>query len=515
MQIIKSFVCGGWHEGKGTPIAVFNPATEEKIGEIRAGDTDMKAVLAYARSRGVPALSSMTFGERGELLKAVAVALHAKRDELLDLSIRCAGTPRGDAKFDVDGAIGTLTAYASWGIALGSRRWLLDGEIETLGRSPRFSGRHVLMPRRGVAVHINAFNFPAWNMMEKAACALLAGAPVIEKPGTPTAMLAARICEIIVEAGCLPDGAWQFIVGPTGDLLDHLDEQDSLAFTGSSGTAAILRGHPNLVRRNVRVNMEADSLNTAILFPDVDPESPTFAMYVSNVALDITQKSGQKCTAVRRIVVPSDRVGVVRERLVAALSEVKVGDPSDSAVRVGPLASASQLADVRAGIARLAASCETAVGGAAPVAPTGYFVAPTLFVAPSPETSVVHEHEVFGPVATIVPFDGSVAEASRIVALGKGALVTSIYTNDAAVALAATAEIAPWTGRVWIGSDRMAEQQLPPGMVLPASIHGGPGRAGGGEELGGLRGLAFHLQRTAVQGFKGVLEGFAPDAPAS
>lgn len=515
MQILKSFVCGRWHEGEGAPIPVFNPTTEETIGEIRAGGIDMKAVVDWARTRGVPALRAMTFGQRGEMLKSMATALHAKRDELLDLSIRCAGTPRGDAKFDVDGAIGTLTAYASWGIALGDRRWLLDGEIEALGRSPRFSGRHVLMPRRGVAVHVNAFNFPAWNMMEKAACALLAGAPVIEKPGTPTAMLAARICEVLLENACLPEGAWQFIVGPTGDLLDHLDEQDVLAFTGSSGTAALLRGHPNLVRRNVRVNMEADSLNTAILFPDVDPESPTFAMFVANAALDITQKSGQKCTATRRIVVPSNRVDLLRERLAAALSEVKVGDPSDASVRVGPLASAAQLKDVRAGIDRLAGACALACGGSAPVASKGWFVAPTLFVAPSADTDVVHAHEVFGPVATIVPFDGTVAEAARIVGLGKGALVTSLYTNDAATAVLATAEIAPWTGRVWIGSDRMAEQQLPPGMVLPASIHGGPGRAGGGEELGGLRGLSFYLQRTAVQGFKGVLEGFAPDALAS
>ncbi len=510
MQTLKSYVCGNWHEGTESPISLVNPTTEAVIGTIKSGGVDMKAVVAYARQKGLPALRALSFGARGELLKQVAAAIHSHRDELLELSIRCAGTPRGDAKFDIDGAIGTLTAYATWGIAIGDRHWICDGDIETLGRSSRFSGRHVLVSRQGIAVHINAFNFPAWNMMEKAACALLAGAPVVEKPGTPTCMLAARISEIIVASGALPEGAWQLILGSVGDLFDHLTEQDGVAFTGSSGTAAVIRGNANLVRRNVRVNLEADSLNTAVLLGDVDVESPTFAMFISNVALDITQKSGQKCTATRRILVPRAHVEAVTARLVSTLAESKIGDPSDAAMRVGPLASAAQLRDVRTGIAKLAAECVTACGGAGPIAEKGYFVAPTLFVAPNARTPVVHEHEVFGPVATILPFDGTVAEAAAIVALGQGSLVTSIYTNDSASAASIVDSIAPWTGRIWIGSDRMAEQQLPPGMVLPASIHGGPGRAGGGEELGGLRGLGFYMQRTAVQGFKGILESLAP-----
>ncbi|HYC76305.1 MAG TPA: aldehyde dehydrogenase family protein, partial [Planctomycetota bacterium] len=307
--------------------------------------------------------------------------------------------------------------------------------------------------------------------------------------------------QILVESKALPEGAFQFLAGGAGDLLDRLGAQDCLAFTGSSGTAALLRGNANVVRRNVRVNFEADSLNAKVLGPDVQEGDDLLGFFVNQIHLEMTQKAGQKCTAVRRILVPTPLIGAVRERLVAALQATKVGDPASADVRMGPLASARQLKDVREGVGRFAAKMETATGGAAPVAPKGYFVAPTLFAAKDAATSPAHDEEVFGPVATLMPYSGDAAEAAALVGRGEGGLVTSLYSNDADWLGAATVGVAPWCGRVWTATDKTADKALPSGAVHPASIHGGPGRAGGGEELGGLRGLHFYLQRTAVQGY--------------
>jgi oxepin-CoA hydrolase/3-oxo-5,6-dehydrosuberyl-CoA semialdehyde dehydrogenase len=285
-----------------------------------------------------------------------------------------------------------------------------------------------------------------------------------------------------------------------------MESQDSLAFTGSSATAVNLRGNGNLVRRNVRVNIEADSLNAAIVGPDLDSGSETWTLFVNNVVTDMTQKTGQKCTAVRRILVPSDRADEAREALVDALSRVKVGDPAENDTRMGPLASKAQLTDVRAGVEKLLTAAVAACGGVKPVREKGYFLAPTLCVAKNARAEAVHAEEVFGPVATIVPYSGDANEAIELAALGGGCLVSSLYSNDAPWSERVALGIGPWTGRVWVGSDKMAEASLAPGMVLPSMIHGGPGRAGGGEELGGLRGLAFYLQRVAIQGFKGHVE---------
>lgn len=513
MRTLESYTCGQWQRGTGKAAALFNPTTEEVVGEASSEGVDFKATLAHAREVGGPALRALSFGERAALLKALSGAIHEHREELIALSIENAGTTRSDAKFDIDGATGTLAAYAHFGKGLGEARSLPSGEGVQLGRTARFWGQHVLVPRLGAAVHINAFNFPAWNMMEKAACALLAGCPVIEKPGTPTAVVAWRIAQIVIESGVLPEGAFQIVCGSAGDLLDHMQAQDSLAFTGSSGTAALLRGHPNLVRHNVRCNMEADSLNAAILGPDVEDDSETYGLFLSNVALDITQKTGQKCTAVRRIFVPAERVEAVRDDLVAALGRIQVGDPSVRETRMGPVASANQYADVRAGIERLSGSAEVACGGLERPAglDKGWFIAPTLLVASDGNADVFHDEEVFGPVATILPYSGDADEVAALVARGGGGLVTSAYSNDNAWTEAIVHGLAPWHGRIWLGSDRMAEQSLAPGMVLPAMIHGGPGRAGGGEELGGLLGLEFYLQRTALQGFQGfVAKKFGP-----
>jgi oxepin-CoA hydrolase/3-oxo-5,6-dehydrosuberyl-CoA semialdehyde dehydrogenase len=507
MQTLESYVQGRWHAGAGQAATLVNPASEEPLARCSSHGVDFRGVLAHARETGSPALRALGFRERGERLAALSAAIHEQREELIDLAVANGGNTRGDAKFDIDGATGTLAAYAALARSLPDAPFLLDGAGVQLGRTARFWGQHVRVPRRGAAVHVNAFNFPAWGMMEKAACALLAGVPVVEKPGTPTALVAWRLAQITVRSGLLPEGSYQFIAGSLGDLLDHLGAQDNLAFTGSSATGAKLKGHPGLVRGNVRVNIEADSLNAAVLAPDVAASAEAYALFLANVVLDMTQKAGQKCTAVRRVLVPAERVNEVRADLAAELARVQVGDPADKATRMGPLATAEQLADVRAGIERLAAEAEIACGGPDPIRERGYFVAPTLLVASRADLAAVHADEVFGPVATVLPYSGDAAEAAAIVRLGGGGLVASVYTNDAGWAARCVAEMGAWHGRIWIGSDKMAEQSLAPGMVLPALVHGGPGRAGGGEELGALRGLEFYTQRLALQGFKGLIEG--------
>jgi len=506
MITLQSYVLGRWQAGTGTPEILVDPTSQEPLAEVSSEGIDLAATLRYGREHGGPALRALGFDERGELLMGLSKAIHAHRDELLELSIQNAGTTRGDGKFDVDGATGTLAAYAHFAKELGQRRFALDGPAGQLGRTARFAGQHLRVPRLGIAVHVNAFNFPAWNQCEKMACALLAGMPVLEKPGTPTALVAWRIAQILVESGLLPAGAYQFLCGRARDLIDHLGPQDVLAFTGSAATGAKLRGNPAVVRHNTSVNLEADSLNAAVLAPDVERDSETYDLFLANVELDMIQKSGQKCTAVRRVLVPAERLREVADDLVARLGQVQVGDPRSQETRMGPLASAQQLADVRAGIQALAAEAEILCGGTGEVHAKGFFVAPTLLAARNPSAAVFHELEVFGPVATLLPYSGSAEEAIERVNQGGGGLVASLYSNDRAWSEAVVLGIAPWHGRVWVGSDKMAAQSVPPGTVLPASLHGGPGRAGGGAELGGLRGLEPYLQRTAVQGFQGFIE---------
>ncbi|MBL8859474.1 MAG: 3,4-dehydroadipyl-CoA semialdehyde dehydrogenase [Planctomycetes bacterium] len=516
MQTLSSHILGRWHTGTEKPVTLENPTTLAPLATVGSGGFDSKAVLAFAREKGGPALAALNFQERGKLLAALSGAIHEHRDELIQLALENGGNTRGDAKFDIDGATGTLMYYAGLGEKLGARTLLSDGEGLQLGRTARFWGQHVYTTRPGVALHINAFNFPAWGMLEKMACALLAGMPVIEKPGTPTALVAWRIAQIIVEKGILPAGVYQFVSGSLGDMLDHLGPQDVLAFTGSSGTGANLRGNANLIKHNVRVNIEADSLNAAVLAPDVDASSDAYGLFLSNVALDMTQKTGQKCTAVRRVFVPAERVKDVVADLVAQLGRTKVGDPSEKDVRMGPLASKSQFEEVKKGIERLAAHGTIATGGTDPIQPKGYFVAPTLIVAKDAQNPAFHAEEVFGPCAVVLPYSGDAVEAARLVNLGGGGLVCSVYGNDAEWTDRFVLLAAPWHGRIWIGSDKMAEQALPPGMVLPMMIHGGPGRAGGGDELGAERGLHFYMQRTALQGFKGAIEAtFGDKSPAT
>jgi 3,4-dehydroadipyl-CoA semialdehyde dehydrogenase len=510
--MLRSYVQGRWVEGQGSLATLVNPATEEPVARTGTSGIDFAAALDYARTGSFP-LREMTFAQRADALRAWSKTLHAHRDELIALAIANGGNTRGDAKFDVDGAIGTLAHYADLGAQLGSLRALRDGDPVQLGRTARYAGIHLWMPRDGIAVHINAFNFPAWGTAEKAAAALLAGMPIVTKPATSTALVAFRIAELAVETGALPAGAFSFVAGSPGDLLDRLGPQDVVAFTGSSQTAAKLRDQ--LGPRGVRLNVEADSLNAAVLGPDVEPGSATWDLFVADVTRDVTQKAGQKCTAVRRIFV-GPQLAAAQEALAERLSSVKVGDPARPEVGMGPVSTADQLRDVRAGIAKLAREAETLVGGARPVEGRGYFLMPTLLLARNPAAATaVHRDEVFGPVATLCATSGdSAAPAAKLAAglvqRGGGGLVCSVYSDDRDFLRAFVLAVAPYHGRVYVGSEKVAGQTMGPGTVLPQLVHGGPGHAGGGEELGGLRGLQLYSQRVAIQGDRALLDAIAP-----
>ena len=512
LTTLRSWAAGRWIEGTGELATLLNPATEEPLARAGTGGVDMAAALDHARTVGGPALRALTFAERGAALRAATDALQAHRNELLDLAVANGGNTRGDAKFDVDGAIFTLAAYADIGKALGATKVLVDGEGVTLGRSPRFHGQHVQVSRTGVAIHVNAFNFPAWGMAEKAAAALLAGMPVVSKPATSSAMVAHRMMEILVEAKALPEGALSLLVGSAGDLLEHVGPFDVIAFTGSSDTGITIRSMKPVIANSVRVNVEADSLNAAVLGPDAAPGSETWDYFVKDVLRDMTQKAGQKCTAIRRVLVPAESADRLRDDLVDRLASITVGNPAQEGVRMGPVATAGQLKDVRAGADQLARDGRLVFGNAdlKPVgAPEGkgFFTSPILVeVEPGAPAPTVHSREVFGPVATVVPYSGTAEEAAEIVGRGRGGLVSSVYSEDTAFTADLVLGIAPFHGRVFLGSARIAEASPGPGTVLPLLVHGGPGRAGGGEELGGVRGLALYMQRVALEGSRPVIE---------
>ena len=496
MLELRSYLGGQWRAGGGARQTLLNPATEAPLASASTEGLDLGAALEHARAKGGPALRALSFAQRGALIKGIADAMQDARDEPIGLGISNGGNTRSDAKFDVDGAIATLLAYAEIGTSLGDQKVILDGEGIQLGRSPRFHGQHVLTPRRGVAVHVNAFNFPAWGFAEKAAVALLAGMPVLAKPATSSALLAVRIVELLVEQKLLPEGALSLLVGAPRDLIKCLGAQDVLAFTGSGDTGERIRTLPNIIRHAVRVNVEADSLNAAVLGPDVEPRSDMYELFLKEVVRDMTQKAGQKCTAIRRIIVPAGVAAEVKSDLAELLAVVKVGDPADEETKMGPLATASQLADAHAGVERLGG--KIAFGGTGKVLERGFFISPILIDEPG---SAVHEHEVFGPIASLIAYSEDLA---AIVTRGNGGLVCSIYSEDHGFLDATVAEIAPFHGRIYLGHPKI-ELSPGPGTVLPQLVHGGPGKAGGGEELGGARGLAFYLQRTALEGSRPVI----------
>ena len=511
MQLLASYLSGSWSAGSGSRTTLVNPATEAALAEVSAGGHDLAGAFRFARETGARELGALTFAQRGALLAALAKAVSGAREELIALAVANGGNTRSDAKFDVDGGGVTLQHYAELGARLGTATLLADGEPIQVGRTARMGGQHVWTRRRGVAVHINAFNFPGWGLCEKLGPALLAGMPVITKPATATALVAHRLVELF--APLLPAGVLQLLVGPAGTLLDHCGPGDVVAFTGGSATARTLRSHPTLVEHGVRINVEADSLNAAILGPDVELTSEAGALFLADVTRDMTQKTGQKCTAIRRVLVPAARESDVLEAMKERLGGIAVGDPSREDVRMGPLATAQQLRDVREGIARLAAETEAVFGGTGEVSPIGvptgkgFFVGPVVRRVADPlECKALHAHEVFGPVTTVGPYDGDAARAAAFVAQGEGCLVSSAYSDDRDWVASFVGAAGAWTGRLYLGSSKMAAQSPGPGTVLPSLVHGGPGRAGGGEELGGERGVHGYMQRVALEGDASVLK---------
>ena len=513
VQELKSFVRGDFVSGTGARAELLNPSTEEVLATTSTEGIDMSAAVAFARETGGAELARTTFADRGAMLKAMSKAVIAHRDELLDLAMKNGGNTRSDGKFDVDGASGTLEYYGDLGAELGATNVMVDGDAAQVGRNARLAGQHAFVQRAGIAVHVNAFNFPAWGLAEKAACAILAGMPVISKPATSTAIVAHRMTEIFVAEKILPPGVLSFLAGGAGDLLDKLGGQDVLAFTGSHATGKKLRSGAAVLDRGTRVNVEADSLNAAVLGPDVEEGSDTESLFLADVTRDITQKTGQKCTAIRRVYVPRARLAAVVAELSDRLAKVRVGDTAHEEVTMGPVSTAQQHKDVKAGIEKLAGCSIIAFdGGAAGKAPIGqkdgkgFFHHPVLLVCESPKAGdAVHTHEVFGPVATVMPYD-SPAELVGLVGAGGGGLVSSVYSDDKTFLKATVLGIAAFHGRVTIGSAKISGQALPPGTVMPQLLHGGPGRAGAGEELGGRRGVGLYMQRVALQGDKALLD---------
>jgi 3,4-dehydroadipyl-CoA semialdehyde dehydrogenase len=509
MQLLASHLAGTWSVGSGSRTPLVNPATEETLAEVHAGGHDLAAAFAHARTAGAGELATLSFAQRGALLGSLAKAIHGAREELIALAIANGGNTRGDAKFDIDGGAVTLSHYADLGAKLGSGTLLADGEPIQVGRTARMGGQHVWARRPGVAVHINAFNFPAWGLCEKLATALLAGMPVITKPATATALVAHRLAQLFEPL--LPSGVLQTLIGPAGTLLDNVRSNDVVAFTGGSATAASLRS--KLAGSGARLNIEADSLNAAVLGPDVDLTSETGALFLADIVRDMTQKTGQKCTAIRRVLVPEARFSEVCDAMRERLSTLQVGDPSREEVRMGPLATAAQRDDVRAGIERLAAATESVHGGTGDITPVGiaagkgFFVGPVVRSTKDPlNCAPLNEHEVFGPVSTVGSYSGEAALAAAFIARGEGCLVSSAYSDERDWVATFVGAAAPWAGRLYLGSSKMAAQSPGPGTVLPSLLHGGPGRAGGGYELGGERGLHFYMQRCALEGDASVLK---------
>ena len=479
-QTIQSYIGGRW-QGTQAASALRSAVNGTTIAYTHAEALDFGEAVEHARRKGLPALMAMDFQERAQRLKALAKYLMEHKEQLYAVSAHT-GATKVDSWIDIDGGAGTLFAYASLGSnELPSGNLVHEGPAFSIGKKGGFSGTHVLVPRGGVAVHINAFNFPVWGLLEKFAPSFLAGMPCIGKPASATSYLTEAAMRLIVQSGILPEGSLQLVIGGTGDLLNRLNGADVVTFTGSADTAARLRVHPNLIAHSVPFNAEADSLNCAILGPDVNPDDEEFALFVKEVAREMTVKGGQKCTAIRRAIVPAKHLDAVCEQLAARLAKTTVGDPADERVRMGPLASHAQQADVAERIALLRQDAELVYSG---------------------KNDWVGEgtaQGAFGPVSTVMAYD-DLDEALALAARGQGSLVATLVTHDTAVAAQAIPVMAAWHGRLHILDREAAVESTGHGSPLPTLKHGGPGRAGGGEELGGLRAVKHYLQRAAVQG---------------
>ena len=527
-EILTSYACGTWTapaadtSGTAQPSVrtICDPATGTELAGVSSDGLDFAAVVAHARDTGGPAVRALTFHQRGVILKALAAYLNERRDRYHAISLTTGATAR-DGLIDIDGGISTLFSYSSV-----ARRQMpnstvyLDGGVERLSKRQTFAGQHICTARPGVSVQINAFNFPVWGMLEKFGPMFAAGQPVIVKPATNGAQLTHAVVTDIIDSGLLPEGALQLICGSTGDLFDHLGEQDTIAFTGSATTARTLASHTCVTERGTRFFAEADSLNFSLLGPDAGPGSEEFDLYVRQLVTEMTAKAGQKCTAIRRALVPAEHLDAVAEAVAGKLAGVTVGSPHDEATRMGPLVSADQADDVREAISTLTtAGAEVVCGGEATGASgegsgSRAFVPPTLLKAAA-DVDAVHDVEAFGPVATLVPYR-SLSEAVEIAARGRGSLVGSVVSHDPEVVREVVLGTAPWHGRILVLDRDDAKESTGHGSPLPTLVHGGPGRAGGGEELGGIRSVLHYMQRTAIQASPDMLTAitgtWAPEA---
>ncbi|HUC60981.1 MAG TPA: 3,4-dehydroadipyl-CoA semialdehyde dehydrogenase [Alphaproteobacteria bacterium] len=508
---LGNYLAGAWRFGTGPGSALVDPTTGDELVWADAEGVDLKAALGFARLNGGTALRAMSYAARAQMLDRIAEALAARRAEFEAIARANSGNTKLDAAIDIEGAIGTLKFFARAGSKLGEARVLRETPPVRLGRDENFQALHIGVPLEGVALHINAFNFPAWNLWEKAAVSLLAGVPVLAKPATATAWLAVASVEAALGAGVLPPGALSIIAGRPRDLLDHLETGDAIVFTGSAATADVVRTHARVIARGVRVNIEADSLNSSILGPEATPGSPAFDLFVTEIVREMTVKAGQKCTAIRRVFVPASLAGSAGDAIAAKLAALPVGDPRLEEVRMGPVVSKAQQQSVLAGIAQLAAETRpryfpekfTPLGADGR---KGAFVPPTLLEAADPMSAhAPHEVEVFGPVATLMPY-ATAAQAVELAARGGGSLAASVFSEDRAFLAHTARALAPSHGRVLAVDPSIGKSHTGHGIVMPMCTHGGPGRAGGGEELGGLRALAFYHRRAAVQGARATLE---------
>lgn len=507
---LQSFIGGRWIGQHGAQV-LRSALNGQPLFRTHEETPDFAEAVDFGRTRGVPALMALDFQQRAARLKALALYLNERKEQLYALSHH-SGATRADSWIDIEGGTGTLFAYAGVGAReLPSGNLVHEGPALPLGKQNQFAGTHILVPRGGVAVHINAFNFPIWGMLEKFAPTFLAGMPCIVKPASATSYLTEATVRLMHESGLLPEGSLQLVIGSTGDLLDRLQGQDVVTFTGSADTAAKLRVNANLVRHSIPFNAEADSLNCAILAPEITPDDPEFDLFVKEVAREMTVKAGQKCTAIRRAIVPAKHIDAVAERLRERLAKVVVGDPSVEGVKMGALASHAQQADVTERVNALLAGSELLFGARDGFAPRGEgvaegaFFAPTLLRAHDPHAEGgAHDIEAFGPVSTLMAYE-DLDEAVALAARGKGSLVASLVTKDLAVAARVVPVMGALHGRVHILDRESAAESTGHGSPLPMLKHGGPGRAGGGEELGGLRAVKHYLQRTAVQGSPSML----------